>query len=45
MIPKVVFCPKCHKKVNVPKIAGQVTVLGDIKVECTCGNKIKINSK
>lgn len=49
MIPKVVFCPLCHKRINVPKIAGQINVVsGFITLECTdknCSGKVKLKIK
>lgn len=49
MIPKIIFCPKCHKIINVPKIAGQINVLsGFITIECgdkKCGGKVKLKTE
>lgn len=43
---KVVFCPKCKKRINVPKIAGQINVAsGYITLECVdknCNGKVKV---
>jgi hypothetical protein len=44
-MPKVVFCPNCHKKIIVPRFVHQVNVISDIKIECsdkTCKGKVII---
>lgn len=45
---KVVFCPKCHKRINVPKMLSSMVVLGKIELECAdknCGGKVIIKPK
>ncbi len=43
---KCVFCPRCHKRINVPKIAGQINIAsGFFTVECVdknCSGKVKV---
>jgi hypothetical protein len=47
-LPKYVFCPRCHKRINVPKIAGQITVAsGFVTLECVdknCSGKVKVKT-
>lgn len=48
MIPLVLYCPKCHKKISVPKFINSLNVLNGITVECAdkkCGGKVKIKSQ
>ena len=47
-VPLVVYCPKCHKKIGVPKFARMVNVQNGITVECAdkkCGGKVKIKTE
>ncbi len=48
IIPKYVFCPKCHKRINVPKIAGEIKIeVGYFTLECIdkkCSGKVKIKT-
>lgn len=48
MIPKIIFCNKCHQRVKVPIIASGVKVqveTGFITLECKCGQKMKLKTK
>ncbi len=49
MIPLVTFCPRCKKRINVPKFVGNINVLsGFITLECAdkkCGGKAKLKTK
>jgi hypothetical protein len=48
MIPLILYCPKCHKRINIPKFINNLNVLTDINIECAdkkCGGKIKIKNK
>lgn len=48
MIPLVMFCPKCKKRINVPKFINNVNVLTEINIECAdkkCGGKVRIKNK
>ncbi len=47
MIPKIVYCNKCHKPIQVPKIAGQINVAcGFVTIECgNCKNKVKVKTE
>jgi hypothetical protein len=48
MLPKCVFCPKCHKRINVPKLASNIKVeTGFITIECVdknCKGKVKLKT-
>lgn len=47
--PRYVFCPRCHKRINVPKIAGEIKVAsGFITLECVdakCSGKVKLKTE
>lgn len=48
MIPLVHFCPKCKKRINVPKFINNITVMNGITIECAdkkCGGKVIIKPK
>ncbi len=48
MIPLVQYCPKCKKRINVPKFVNAINVLSGITIECgdkKCGGKIIIKPK
>ena len=47
MIPKIVYCPRCHRPVQVPKIAGQINVAsGFVTIECgSCKTKVKVKTE
>lgn len=48
MIPLVHFCPKCKKRINVPKFINNVNVVNGITIECAdkkCGGKVKIKTE
>jgi hypothetical protein len=43
-----VFCPRCHKRINVPRIVGQINVKsGFVTLECVdkkCKGKVKLKT-
>jgi len=45
-IPKYVFCPRCHKRINTPKFVGQITIaVGFFTVSCVdekCSGKVEV---
>lgn len=48
MVSLVQYCPKCHKKMNVPKFINMVNVVNGITIKCgdnNCSGVIKIKSK
>lgn len=57
MIPKIVFCPKCRRRINIPFKGGEnIEVLSTLTIECghktqfkdktvTCTGKVVIKSK
>lgn len=47
MIPLVHFCPKCRKRINVPKFVNNIKVEKGITIECAdkkCGGKVVIKT-
>lgn len=50
MIPKIVYCPNCKKRINVPRflLSGNIQVKDGITIECgdkKCGGKVNIKTE
>ncbi len=47
IVPKIVFCPKCHKPIKT-RLNGSIEVAAKITIECgdkTCSGKVVLKPK
>lgn len=42
-VPNIIFCPKCHRRVGLPKGLEKANIQGNLNISCAyCKNQVKI---